>query len=141
MLRWAAMMHEIGLTVSHTGFHKHGAYILVYSDLPGFTSQEQKRLACLVGGHRRKIRLQHFDDLPSLTREQTIRLTLLLRLAALLHRSRRELHLPSFLISVKQKELLIRFPQDWLSDHPLTCGELVQERDVWEKIGYQLTVE
>lgn len=140
MLRWAAMMHEIGLTVSHSGFHKHGAYILMYSDLPGFTRQEQKYLACLVGGHRRKIRLPHFDDLPAQAREETIRLTLLLRLAALLHRSRRELHLPSFLITVQQQNVEILFPKEWLDDHPLTGGELSQERDVWEKMGYRLSV-
>ena len=49
---WAALLHEIGFTVSHIGFHKHGAYILQHADMPGFSSGEQSRLALLVLGCR-----------------------------------------------------------------------------------------
>ncbi len=49
---WAALLHEIGFTVSHIGFHKHGAYILQHADMPGFSAGEQSRLALLVLGCR-----------------------------------------------------------------------------------------
>ena len=32
-LHWAALLHEIGFSVSHTGFHRHGAYILGNADI------------------------------------------------------------------------------------------------------------
>ena len=35
-LEWAALLHETGFSVSHTGFHKHGAYIVQNADMPGF---------------------------------------------------------------------------------------------------------
>jgi exopolyphosphatase/guanosine-5'-triphosphate,3'-diphosphate pyrophosphatase len=140
ILRWAALMHEIGLTVSHAGFHKHGAYLLQWADLPGFTREEQKRLACLVSGHRRKVRPQLFEEIPEAARTSTLRLTLLLRISSLLHRSRRELHLPSFLIQVKDNEFRIQFPAGWAEEHPLTCGEFQQEQDVWDKLGYRLII-
>ena len=38
LLHWAALMHEIGMSVSHIGFHKHGAYILQHADMPGFSA-------------------------------------------------------------------------------------------------------
>src|SRR5690606_21755054 len=56
LLSWAARLHEIGLTVSFSGFHAHGAYLLRYSDLPGFARDQQAYLAALVGAHRRKLK-------------------------------------------------------------------------------------
>ncbi len=47
-LEWAALLHEIGISVSHIGFHKHGAYILQNADMPGFSSREQQAMALLV---------------------------------------------------------------------------------------------
>jgi hypothetical protein len=37
-LQRAALLHETGFSVSHTGFHKHGAYILRNADMPGFSA-------------------------------------------------------------------------------------------------------
>ena len=51
-VEWAGLLHEIGYTVSHIGFHKHGAYILENADMPGFSAQEQRQLALLVQGCR-----------------------------------------------------------------------------------------
>lgn len=140
LLRWSAMVHEVGLAISHSGFHKHGAYLITYADLPGFTRQQQKRVACLVGAHRRRIRLQNFEELPLDFQEKTLKLTLVLRLAVVLHRSRREQHLPSFLIKVEDKTLNVTFPEGWLEESALTAGELTQEQELWSKIGYQLNV-
>ena len=63
VLRWACRLHEIGLTISHSQYHKHGAYLLRYSDLPGFTQQFQRDLATLVRGHRRKFASAIFEGL------------------------------------------------------------------------------
>jgi len=37
ILGWAARLHEIGLAINYSGIHKHSAYILQNTDLPGFT--------------------------------------------------------------------------------------------------------
>ena len=42
-LEWAALLHETGFSVSHTGFHKHGAYILQNADMPGFSARRAAR--------------------------------------------------------------------------------------------------
>jgi exopolyphosphatase/guanosine-5'-triphosphate,3'-diphosphate pyrophosphatase len=55
-LHWAAQLHEIGSHISHSDYHKHGAYILDNADAPGFALPELHRLSLLVLGHRGKLR-------------------------------------------------------------------------------------
>ena len=62
-LKWAARLHEIGLDVSHSGYHRHGAYLLENADMPGFPREEQRLLARLVGAHRRKLTLDRIEEL------------------------------------------------------------------------------
>ena len=63
MLRWAARLHEIGLDVAHSGYHRHGAYLLANADMAGFPREEQKLLAIMVGSHRRKPAIEEADEL------------------------------------------------------------------------------
>ncbi|MCG8670109.1 MAG: exopolyphosphatase [Pseudomonadales bacterium] len=140
-LGWAALTHEIGLAISHAGFHRHGAYLLMYSDLAGFSREEQLLMGVLVGGHRRKIKQQLFEEVSESDRIQALKATLLLRIAVNLHRSRRDSHLPSFLMVAEKQQVNLQFPEKWLDEHPLTCDELQQEKEIWAKIGYELNFE
>ena len=63
-LSWAARLHEIGLSLAHSGHHKHGAYIVENSDMPGFSRPDQSMLAALIEGHRRKLSIERFGALP-----------------------------------------------------------------------------
>lgn len=56
LLRRAAYLHEIGLAISHSSYHRHGAYLLQHSDIPGFSQIDQNHLSHLVAHHRRKLR-------------------------------------------------------------------------------------
>ena len=93
-LRWAARLHEIGLDVAHSGYHRHGAYLLENADMPGFAREEQQLLARLVGAHRRKLLLERLEDLIPPWDQLAIHLIVLLRLAVLLHRGRSAVALP-----------------------------------------------
>ncbi len=129
MLSWAARTHEIGLTIAHSQFHKHSAYLLTHSDLPGFTTREQLQLATLVRGHRRKFPKDEFKALPKRLQEAYKRLCVLLRLAVILHRSRSSDRLPAISFQVDNKKLILEFPENWLEHHPLTQAGLEQEAD------------
>ncbi len=89
-LDWAARLHEIGLAISHSQFHRHGAYLLEHSDLAGFSRPEQRLLAFLVRAHRRKFPVKEWQALPSAEQRPHARLARLLRLAVLLNHSRPE---------------------------------------------------
>jgi len=141
LLVWAARMHEIGLALTHSGHHKHGAYILTHSDMPGFARQEQLRLAALVGGHRRKLGKTAFADFPNGWPDTLLRLCVLLRLAVRLHRSRSPRGLPSFELKIADDGLTVRLPGTWLERHPLSSADLEEEDGFLADCGIRLRVE
>ncbi len=139
-LKWAARLHEIGLDVSHSGYHRHGAYLLENADMPGFPREEQRLLARLVGAHRRKLYLAGVEELVPPWDRTAVYLILLLRLAVLLHRGRSATALPPIELTVTPRSVEMRFPSRWLRDHPLTSADLQQEVDYLRAGGYRLRV-
>ena len=89
-LEWASRLHEIGQAISHSQFHRHGAYLLENSDLSGFSRPEQRLLAFLVRAHRRKFPVKEWQALPKSEQRSHSRLARLLRLAAVINHSRPE---------------------------------------------------
>src|SRR5258708_39181919 len=93
-LKWAARLHEIALDGSHSGDHRHGAYLLENADMPGFPREEQRLLARLVGAHRRKLSLEGVEELVPPWDLIAVFLILLLRLPLPLHPGRSPTTLP-----------------------------------------------
>jgi exopolyphosphatase/guanosine-5'-triphosphate,3'-diphosphate pyrophosphatase len=89
-LKWASRLHEIGQAISHSQFHRHGAYLLENSDLSGFSRPEQRLLAFLVRAHRRKFPVKEWQALPKSEQRSHSRLARLLRLAVVINHSRPE---------------------------------------------------
>jgi exopolyphosphatase/guanosine-5'-triphosphate,3'-diphosphate pyrophosphatase len=138
LLVWAARLHEIGLTISYSGYQRHGAYIAANSELSGFSIDEQKLLATLIEAHRRKIPRAAFEELTLVDEETALRLATILRLAVLLNRGRSPSLLPKIEISAKKKSLSLRFPSGWLEEHPLTRADFEEEVGYLRKAGYEL---
>jgi exopolyphosphatase/guanosine-5'-triphosphate,3'-diphosphate pyrophosphatase len=137
-LAWAAQLHEIGLAVNYTGHHKHGAYLVASSDLPGFSRDEQALVAALVRGHRRKLDPSYFEVLPEELREQALRLCVLLRLAVLINRNRDPDLVPLPHLSVSDNKLKLTFTEGWLEAHPLAQADLEREQDLIKPTGLRL---
>ena len=57
-------LHEIGLSIAYTGYHKHGAYIVEHSDMPGFSREDQELLAALIGATGASSSREPFDASP-----------------------------------------------------------------------------
>ncbi|WP_456406281.1 exopolyphosphatase [Thiolapillus sp.] len=139
LLQWSAILHEIGVAISHDAHHKHGAYILANADLAGFSRQTQGVLAVLVRAHRRKFPSSQFNDLSKELRESGKRLAILLRLAVLLHRGRSTERKPAPGIMAEKSNILLSFPAGWLDEHPLTTAELEREAKYLDSAGYFLS--
>jgi len=138
LLRWAARVHEIGLSISHAGCHKHAAYLVRNSDMDGFSQDMKSVLAALVESHRRKLRKEVFETVPAERRRDAIRACMLLRIARKLTRSRAE-SLPEHLeFSAQKKKLSLRLPADWVAEHSVTQLDLVEEAEWVSRFGYSL---
>src|SRR5690606_14341820 len=140
VLSWAARLHEVGLDVTHSGYQKHGAYLLEHADMPGFPQEEQKILARIVGAHRRKMLLQTLDDVNPLWRMRTQYLIVLLRLAVLLHRGRSQVALPTIKLRAKERALEAAFPGGWLDANPLTAADLENEIEYLKACDFRLKI-
>lgn len=133
MLRRAALLHEIGLAISHAGHHRHGAYLVEFSDVPGFSQIDQLRLSQLIGHHRRRLRADAREQLLASGGPRLVALALLLRLAVLLNHARTDDAYPPVSLHVAGPEhwrLIMLAPPS-----PLLLRDLedeVQQFDYWQ---------
>jgi len=139
-LIWSADLHEIGLDISHSKYHRHGAYLLHNSDLMGFSWNEQRLLACLVGNHRRRINFELIEQLPSRRQQQAMFMIVILRIAVLINRDRVPKQLPDIKIEDNEGALKIQFNKKWLEAHPLTDAELEQEKSHLKDLKVDISI-
>ena len=107
--------------------------------MPGFPRAEQRFLAFLIGSQRHQINLGRIGELPRDWRDGAVRLAILLRLAVLLNRSRRDLTAPEVEIEVGDETIELRFDAEWLDANPLSVADLERERGYLKNVGYSLT--
>ncbi|MFZ3159504.1 MAG: Ppx/GppA phosphatase family protein [Rhodoferax sp.] len=138
-LTWAAQLHEIGSHVSHSDYHKHGAYILENTDAMGFALAELHKLSLLVLGHRGKLRKLEADFEDQLLIQQL----LVLRLAVVLCHARRDPDVTD--ISLRQdpkndRQFVLNFSSDWARLYPQSAYLLNEECVAWQKTPWSLRV-
>jgi len=90
-LLWAAaMLHDVGMTISYDDHHKHSQYLIVSAELPGFDPRERALIAQISRYHRKGA--PKLGDIAALTHkgdEQLLeRCSVILRLAEHLERGR-----------------------------------------------------
>ncbi|MDE1461416.1 exopolyphosphatase [Spartinivicinus poritis] len=141
LLNWAALIHEIGLDISHTQFHKHGAYLVNHSDLLGFSKDYQQQLAALVRGHRRSFPLDLLAEFPPGLATRLKKLCMLLRLSIVLNHIRLDEVLPEYTVTAGPDWLKVSLGAGWLEQHPLTEADVEGEQKYFAKAGYQLIAE
>jgi len=132
MLGWAGSLSEIGLSISHSAYHKHSAYIVAHADLPGFSRPDQALLSRLVLGHTGK--LTKMTSLVELDGEW--RMLLALRLAVILHR-RRDMQAFTYplALEIERRRVTLRVERNWTTKHPLTDFSLGAEIAEWTRAG------
>ncbi len=135
-LRWAAMLHEIGISVAHSSYHKHSAYILANADMPGFSRMDQGRLARLVLAHRGKLERVASIDAAS----PDWLLIACLRLAVVIHRARDARGIPPLTMRREGRGFSVNTPAGWLQKLPLTAAALNEEQRQWMSVGRGLYV-
>lgn len=138
MLSWAARLHELGLTIAHSQYQVHGAYILAHSDIAGFSRQEQQFLAALVRAHRRKVPKSVFEALPDRLLPAARRLSILLRLAVVVHRGHERPDVPGLGAVARGDAIELQLPARYLDERPLLQADLAGEPAETAALGIRL---
>lgn len=131
-LRWAAQLHELGWSISHSDHHKHGAYILDNADALGFSQQQLQGLSRLVLGQRGKLKKleAHMGDATFL------RQLLALRLAVILCHARQEPRVDDLSLRVHggaRPRFSLSAPRGWAEAFPQSAHLLREEAQAWVK--------
>lgn len=135
LLNWASSLHEMGLSISHSAYHKHSAYIGSNADMPGFSRPDQARLAELLLGHVGKL-----GKLASQAQQVDWQLLFCLRLAVLFCRRRTDALPESIDVERLDDGFQVCVPRAWIEANPLTDYSLQREAQEWEKIGMRYKV-
>ncbi|MCC4116035.1 exopolyphosphatase [Aromatoleum toluclasticum] len=135
-LRWAALLHEIGISVAHSSYHKHSAYILANADMPGFSRMDQGRIARLVLAHRGKL-----ERVAALDPDSSDWLLIVcLRLAAVIHRARDGRGVPPIQLRRDGRGFIVTAKEGWLKQLPLTAAAIDEEQRQWFSVGRSLVL-
>ena len=140
LLTWAANLHELGIDINPSGYHRHGEYIITNADLPGFNQEQQTALAWLIGNQRKKITPAQLHQWYVLDKKALSKVCSLLRLAILLCQQRQLSLPPRYRLSAKDNSLEVTFPKQWLLDRPLVDIDLFYEQETLKTIDIQLLV-
>ncbi|CAM3857572.1 Guanosine-5'-triphosphate,3'-diphosphate pyrophosphatase [Vibrio aerogenes CECT 7868] len=138
LLRTAAQLHEIGLSIDFKTGGQHNAYLIQHSDLPGFTRAQRYFLGELTRRYR--------DTLTSLPEQHALsstsgkRLLRLLRLAVLLSHRRDQQLVPEFVVTADKEKLTLSIDLQWLDNNPLTKAELETESNRQTDMGWPLVL-
>lgn len=135
-LQWVAKLHEIGVSIAHSGYHKHAAYILENADMPGFSRMEQCQLGLQARAQRGS--LSKIPKLSGIIQDWTA--ILALRLAVLFCRSRTDVVLPRMQLKRSGNEYRIKLDKKWIEQNPLTENALQAEIKEWKAVGVSFSV-
>jgi exopolyphosphatase/guanosine-5'-triphosphate,3'-diphosphate pyrophosphatase len=140
VLMWAAQLHEIGCQISHSDYHKHGAYILDNADIAGFAMPESHRLSLLVFGHRGKLKKLE-AELENIQFSQQL---LSLRLAVILCHARTDSEIKNLKLTITKSEnqqFQLSCPFDWANQFPQSAHLLKEEAIAWKKVNWALNLQ
>ncbi|WP_354625288.1 hypothetical protein [Psychromonas sp. MME2] len=139
LLSWAALLHEVGLSISLQGFHRHSAYILRHTTMPGFNSEQQLVISMLVRYQRKSLKLVEIDDFTLFKKKHIIALIRVLRLAIVLNAQRNDQPSLNITIDARDDEWTLDCEDiDWLENNKLLQADLVTEQQYWKATGWNL---
>jgi exopolyphosphatase/guanosine-5'-triphosphate,3'-diphosphate pyrophosphatase len=130
-LNWAAQLHEVGVAISHSDYHKHGAYILDNADLVGFSMPELHRLGLLVLGQRGKLKKLEIE----LEENDFAKMLMALRLSLILCHARKEPehHALALRCDAHKQRITLAANAAWVHAFPQSAHLLKLETASWQK--------
>ncbi len=134
LLRWAGLLHEVGMSISSSRYHRHSHYIISNADMPGFSRPDQELMASLVLGQRGNVK-KIADEID---RTASLSAYLALRLAVIFAHARRDSELPILKVRRGFDGIQVQMDSVWLNARPLTDYLLGEESLDWSRAGYSV---
>lgn len=129
ILKWASLLHEIGISINHKGAHRHAAYMVTNLDLPGFDPEQQHLLALLLRFHLKGFTRSDLRSTHRFQHRDILTLVRLLRLAVILNRGRQASPVPkTLLLNIEQHQWQLDFEAGFLKQNPLIQADLEEEK-------------
>ncbi len=141
LLNWAALLHETGLSISYQSRHKHSAYILQHTTMPGFNQEQQLVLATLARFQRKSLKLQEMPEFNLFKKKHIVQLIRILRLSIVLNGQRSEEALPPLTLKIKSDDhwKIESKDKQWLENNKLLFADLETEKEFWKKVDWKLS--
>lgn len=135
-LYWSALLHSIGMAISHTGHHKHAAYLIANSKLPGYSSEEQRTMSTLLiaqRGNLEKIKNELLDP-------DFAKAVLAMRLAVIFSTHSPAVDMCELRVAMTSL-IQLEIPGDWLEGSADLRACLIKEKNCWRKIGRDFSMQ
>ncbi len=142
-LLWAASCSQIGLSISHSQYQNHSAYLIQNSELHGFTIKERAILAAIVKNHRRKIKLSTFEQLgfDAQSVDALKPVILILRLCFIVTQNGKKNNCKAINLSVNENKLRVSVSRHWVDRHPLIFDSISRETKYWQNIDIDFKIK
>lgn len=134
VLHVAALLHEVGLFVSHRSYHKHSMYLIRHSEFFGLGSKNLNLVAMVSRYHRRASPQPTHNDYSSLNRKDRVsvaKLAGILRVAKALDSARQQ-RIHDFQMERSGRHLVINVPN--VTDISMEQLELRQSCSLFEDV-------
>ena len=136
-LNIAAQLHEIGMRVGLSNYHRHGAYITEHCSLATWDPALRQRISQLVLGHQGKLR-----KLEQAIEEPEVALPLMaLRVAVQLCHTRRDPEMAGIQFKRQGMECKLSTPAGWILSYPQSARLLEEEALAWSKTPWTLRLQ
>jgi len=136
LLYWSASLYEIGLAVSPTNYHKHGAYLIENADMPGFTTREQRTMGKFILGQKGNLRKLN-DVLIDLDVAKAV---LALRIAVMFTHAQVDIDFNDLRLKMKNR-IELEVKSRLARDHPTLPYWIEREQKFWGEIGIDFALK
>ncbi|WP_039970868.1 exopolyphosphatase [Vibrio halioticoli] len=141
LLNWAALLHEVGLSLSYRGYHRHSHYLLQHTNMPGFNSEQQRLIATLARYQRKALKLNEMQEFSLYAKNNILDLIKILRLAIVINVSRNDAKANLWQLTIKDGEwILTHTAPEYFTENSLLLLGLEQEQLYWKNAGWTLTL-
>lgn len=136
-LEAASVLHQVGLAISHTGYHKHSYYIIKNSEhMVGFSNSEIELIALIARYHRKSMPKAKHEEFKILSPDEQVlvkKLASLLKLADALDRSLKK-NISDLGMEIFEREILLKLTLRKRADPHLELYALEENKDLFEDV-------